>query len=89
MGVRYVAFTVGKGRYGVPVELGVQIVSNVNVRDVPTAPPYVEGVIILRGEIIPVINLRQRFGLEQSENQSRSRIIIIGNNGRTYQIISR
>ena len=87
MGVRYVAFTVGTVRYGVPVELVVQIVSNVNVRDVPTAPPYVEGVIIQRGEIIPVINLRQRFGLEHSETQSRSRIIIIGNNDRHYGLL--
>ncbi|HEC61803.1 MAG TPA: purine-binding chemotaxis protein CheW [bacterium] len=87
MGVRYVAFTVGTGRYGVPVELVVQIVRNVNVTDVPTAPPYVEGVIILRGEIIPVINLRQRFGIEQSETQSRSRIIIIGNNDRLYGLL--
>ncbi|KKK72595.1 hypothetical protein LCGC14_2902290, partial [marine sediment metagenome] len=77
----------GTGRYGVPVELVVQIVRNVNVTDVPTAPPYVEGVIILRGEIIPVINLRQRFGIEQSETQSRSRIIIIGNNDRLYGLL--
>jgi purine-binding chemotaxis protein CheW len=44
---------------------------------VPQSPPFVEGVINLRGKIIPVIDLRKRFGLTELENSDDVRIIVV------------
>ncbi|MCD6291113.1 MAG: purine-binding chemotaxis protein CheW [Anaerolineae bacterium] len=52
------------------------------VTRVPNAPPYVEGVAYSRGQVIPVINLRQRFGYPQVPYTPRSRLIIADVDGR-------
>ena len=49
----------------------------VDITAVPNSPSYVEGVINLRGKVIPVINLRRRFGLEAKEADMHSRIMVV------------
>ncbi len=60
---RYVSFLLGTGRYCVPVDQVVQILRPENILEVPTAPPFVDGVINLRGDVIPIVNLRARLGV--------------------------
>lgn len=87
MGCRYVCFTVGNSRYGIPVDSVVQIISYDRVTDVPTAPPFVEGVLNLRGDVIPIINIRERFGLPRIEVTRKSRVIVISNQERNYGLL--
>jgi purine-binding chemotaxis protein CheW len=85
MRARYVSFVLGADRYCVPVDQVMQIVRPEGILAVPTAPPFVTGVISLRGEVIPIVNLKQRFGIHEAPNTpaisvhgaSRARIIVI------------
>ncbi|MBF8983072.1 chemotaxis protein CheW [Lutibacter sp. B2] len=74
---QYVLFTLEKEYYGIDI-LNVQTIERVTeITRVPQAPEHVEGVINLRGEIIPVINLRTRLNLSRKEIDEDSRIIIV------------
>jgi purine-binding chemotaxis protein CheW len=68
---RYVSFAIGEGRFCLPVEQVLQIIRREGVIEIPKPPPFVEGVINLRGDIIPVVNLRARLGVVASEKTDR------------------
>lgn len=75
---QYLAFKLGNEEYGIDIRKITTIVEkNVNISRVPKTPLYVKGVINLRGEIIPVISLRLRFGLSDDIYGENTRIIII------------
>lgn len=75
--LQLVSFEVGKEEYAVPI-LSVQEINRMmQITRVPQSPPFVEGVINLRGKIIPVIDLRKRFGLSKLENSDDVRIIVV------------
>ena len=91
MNKRYVSFSLANGRYCVPVDQVLQILRLENLMEIPKAPPYVEGVVNLRGEIIPVVSLRQRLEIaredrgERREPDARKRRVIIARVGtRSY-----
>jgi purine-binding chemotaxis protein CheW len=83
MNKRYVSFSLAGGRYCVPVDQVLQILRLENLMEIPKATPYVEGVVNLRGDIIPVVNLRQRLEIareergERREPDARKRRVII------------
>lgn len=87
MGARYVSFILGGGKYCVPVGQIVHIMRHENVLDIPKAPRFVAGVVNLRGDIIPVIDLRERFGIAKPQDKKRERIIVISQSGRTYGLL--
>lgn len=57
------------------------------ITNVPQTPMFVKGVINLRGQVIPVVNLRLKFGMEEAERTDQTCIIVveINQNGRTFQ----
>lgn len=55
----------------------IEIIKLKEITDVPTAPEFIEGVINLRGKIIPIIDLRKRFNVEIEERDKKYRIIIV------------
>ncbi len=57
------------------------------ITPVPQAPPFVEGVVFSRGQVIPVLNLRVKFGLEKIPYNLRTRLIVICVNQRTVGLI--
>ena len=72
-----VSFQLGPEEYAIDI-LGVQeIIRLVDVTPVPNSPHYVDGVINLRGKVIPIINLRTRFGLPSIEPTKDTRIIVV------------
>ncbi|WP_053957415.1 chemotaxis protein CheW [Inediibacterium massiliense] len=74
---QYVLFKLNDEYYGIDI-LNVQTIEKVmDITRVPYAPNFVEGVINLRGEVVPVIHLRKRFGLPHGEISEESRIIIV------------
>ena len=74
---QYIAIKLGSEQYGIDIKYVDNIIRNQRITRVPKAQPYFKGVINLRGEVIPVMSLRLKFGLEQDEYTSATRIIII------------
>lgn len=58
-----------------------------SITPVPNAPPFVEGVAFSRGQVLPALNLRTRFGFEKTPHDLRSRLIVVENAGRTVGLI--
>ena len=76
-GIQYIVVRIGSEQYGIDIRYVDTIVRNQRITRVPKAQPYFKGVINLRGEIIPVMSLRLKFGLEPDEFTNATRIIII------------
>lgn len=73
---QFVVFKLGDEKYGVDI-LNVSTISEyLEITRVPDAPNYVQGMINLRGDIIPVINLKRRFNIPETEVSDETRIII-------------
>ena len=85
--IQLVVFGVGKELYGVGIEAVHEIVRVPDVTQVPDAPEYFEGVINLRGRIIPVIDLRKRLRLAYVERTKSARVLITENNGRIVGLV--
>jgi purine-binding chemotaxis protein CheW len=85
--LQLVTFTLEKEEYAVDI-LSVQEINRITeITRVPNAPDYVEGVINLRGKVIPVVNLRKKFGLNIKETDDSSRVIIMDVQGITYGLV--
>lgn len=76
-GKQYIVVRLGTEQYGIDIKYVDNIVRNQRITRVPKAQHYFKGVINLRGEIIPVMSLRLKFGLEPDEYTNATRIIII------------
>jgi len=74
---KYVTFKIDEEYYGIDINNVKAIEKVQDFTRVPNAPEYVKGVINLRGEVVPVIDLRKRFGIESIEINNNSRIIIV------------
>ena len=72
-----VTFCLGSEEFGVDIMRVQEIIRIPPITRVPKAPIYVEGVINLRGNVIPVISLRTRFGMTSVEETDLSRIIVL------------
>lgn len=84
---KYVGFSLDKGRYAIPVDSVVQIIRYEQITAVPTAPAYVKGVMNMRGEVIPIITIRERFGLPDLEPTRKNRIIVISCQNKSYGLL--
>ena len=69
-GKQYIVVRIGTEQYGIDIKYVDNIVRNQRITRIPKAQPYFKGVINLRGEIIPVMSLRLKFGLEPDEYTS-------------------
>ena len=76
-----VVFDLGRELYGVDIAQVREIIRMQEITYVPNAPDFVEGVTNLRGKIIPVLNLRKRFGLGGDGETSKARIVVVNING--------
>lgn len=74
---RYLSFGLGGDFYGLEILKVQEIIGLLQVTRMPRSPEYIRGVINLRGRIIPVLDLRARFGLESHESTERSCIIVV------------
>ena len=79
--LQLVTFSIGEEEFGVEILKVQEIVRSMEMTRVPSAPEFVEGVVNLRGRVIPIIDMRKRFGLERKEHDNRTRIIVIDMNG--------
>ncbi len=75
--MQLVTFSIGEEEFGVDILKVQEIIRTMEITKVPRAPQFVEGVINLRGKVIPIIDLRRRFGLEARGHDKNTRIIVI------------
>jgi purine-binding chemotaxis protein CheW len=71
-----VSFKLGPEEYGVDIAQVQEINRMVAVTHVPRAPVFMEGVINLRGQLIPIIDLRTRFGMPRADQSKNTRIVV-------------
>lgn len=79
--MQLVSFNIGSEEFGVEILKVQEINRMVDITKVPQAPHYVEGVINLRGKVIPIIDLRKRFNLEIKAHDKNTRIVVVDING--------
>ena len=74
---KFLTFILSEQSYGIDINHVTEIIGLQRITEVPDTPEYVEGVINLRGKVIPVIDVRLRFGLESREHDARTCIVVI------------
>ncbi|MCL1915757.1 MAG: chemotaxis protein CheW [Desulfovibrionaceae bacterium] len=75
--IQLVTFSIGEEEFGVDILKVQEIIRTMEITKVPRAQDFVEGVINLRGKVIPIIDLRRRFGLSSKAHDKHTRIIVI------------
>ena len=75
--IQLVSFNLAQEEYGVDVLKVREIIRMPTITRVPNTPHYVEGVINLRGKVIPIINMRKRFCLADAEYDKQTRIMVM------------
>jgi purine-binding chemotaxis protein CheW len=85
--LQVVGFRIGRETFGVPIALVREIVRVPEITSVPNAPEYIEGVINLRGRIIPVVDLRKRFGDKAPEVSKKNRVVVVEMDSRAIGLL--
>jgi len=75
--IQVVSFKVGNEEYGLDILRVQEIIRLQELTRVPNSPDFVDGVINLRGKVIPVIALRKRFGLQEQTHDKETRIVVL------------
>ncbi len=79
--IQLVSFELESEEYGVDVLAVREIIRLPAITKMPNTPSYVEGIINLRGSVVPIISLRRRFGLSDTDTDRRARILVMEANG--------
>ena len=74
---KYLTFSLGNEEYGIGILKVKEIIGMMPITTVPQTPEFVKGVINLRGKVIPVLDLRRRFGMEPMDYTERTCIIVV------------
>ncbi len=74
---KYLTFALGSEEYGLEILKVREIIGYIDITSVPQMPEYIKGVINLRGQVIPVIDLKSKFGMKKAEITEQTCIIVI------------
>lgn len=85
--IQLATLRVGPEDYALDIMQIREIVNPLPVRAVHNAPPFVEGLIELRGSVIPVIDLRKRFELEATAPTRRTKFVVVNHKGRAIALV--
>ncbi|MBI9070378.1 MAG: purine-binding chemotaxis protein CheW [Melioribacteraceae bacterium] len=85
--VHVIGFIIGKECYGIEIKDIQEIIRMVDITKVPNVPYFIEGVINLRGKVLPVVNLRSKVNMEKIEFNSKTRIIVLEKENTTLGFI--
>lgn len=83
----FVLFELASTTYAVSSEFVQQMEMVEHVTPVPDAPAYVDGVVFVRGQVVPVVNLRARFGFERAPYDLKTRLMVVARQGRTVGLL--
>jgi purine-binding chemotaxis protein CheW len=76
-GGKFLTFALGSEEYGIPIQKVKEIIGIMDITNIPKTPQFIKGVINLRGKIIPVMDLRLKFGLVEKSYDQRTCIIVV------------
>ncbi|MCB0261920.1 MAG: purine-binding chemotaxis protein CheW [Calditrichaeota bacterium] len=77
---QFLTFTLARQEYGIEIRHVTEIIGIQRITDLPDMPAYIKGVINLRGKVIPVVDVRLRFGMENRKYDERTCIIVVNFN---------
>src|SRR5574340_176251 len=83
---KYLTFTLAEEEYGIGILKVKEIIGMMSITTVPQTPEYMKGVINLRGKVIPVVDLRLKFGMEAMDYTDRTCIIVVEIDGDNRKI---
>jgi purine-binding chemotaxis protein CheW len=83
----FILFELAGTTYGVRSRFVQQMEMIEHITPVPNATPAVEGVVLARGQVIPALSLRVRFGFEKIPHDLRARLVVVSSGGRTVGLI--
>ncbi len=84
---KYLTFALANEEYGISILKVKEIIGMMSITTVPQTPGFVKGVINLRGKVIPVVDLRLKFGIEAAEYTERTCIIVVEIEGASRAIL--
>lgn len=84
---KYLTFTLAEEEYGIGILKIKEIIGMMPITTVPQTPDFVKGVINLRGKVIPVMDLRLRFGMEEIDYNERTCIIVVEIEGNAGNVV--
>jgi purine-binding chemotaxis protein CheW len=79
--MRLVTFALGDEEFGFNIMSVKEIIRVPKIAHVPMSPPHVDGVANLRGTVLPIVDMRTRFGMKRTEDTDRTRVLVIDENG--------
>lgn len=85
---KYLTFTLAKEEYGIGIKKIKEIIGMMPVTSVPRTPDFIKGVINLRGKVIPIMDLRIRFGIPEADHTERTCIVVVEIAGKGGNIIT-
>ncbi len=73
---RFICFTLGNEKFAIPLSQVKEVIGNIEITPVPHSPDYYEGIMNLRGQIIPVIDLRTKLAIKKGTSKEMTIIIL-------------
>lgn len=83
----YILFLVADTTYGLPSRDVAHVELVENVTRVPNAAPFVDGIVFSRGQVVPAVNMRARFGFERQPHDVRTRLVVVRWQGRAVGLL--
>lgn len=83
----YILFTVAGTTYALPSDHVAHVEMVEQITRVPNAASFVDGVVFSRGQVVPAVNLRVRFGFERAERDLRTRLLVVQTGGRSVGLL--
>jgi purine-binding chemotaxis protein CheW len=87
LSTQYVTFQLGNETYGISILKLNEIIAYQTCTTIPNVPPFIKGVLNLRGIVVPVIDLRERFGMEAQDYNQFTVIMILDVSGRIMGLV--
>jgi purine-binding chemotaxis protein CheW len=85
--LQLISFELDSEQFGIDIKVVQEIIRLMQITKVPNSPDFVEGMINIRGRVIPVIDLRNRMGMLRKEHDNNTRIIVVELKGKTTGFI--
>lgn len=82
-----ISFMVGNEEYAMEIVRVKEVIRTPTITRLPKAPSFVKGIINLRGDVIPIVDLRDKFGLEATEYTAATRVIVVDVDGKLVGMI--
>ncbi len=84
---RFLTFQIGDEEFGIEIDCIIEVIGMQKITDVPDMPDFVKGVINLRGQVIPVVDVRMRFAMEPLEYNDRTCILVVNVNDTSIGLV--